>query len=87
MGLVDRVVPRGRSREEAERLARDIARFPAICMRADRRSAYEQWDLPMDAALANEFSRGWEAIEAGETRAGAERFASGRGRGGRYDDI
>jgi enoyl-CoA hydratase len=87
MGLVDRVVPRGRSREEAERLARDIARFPETCMRADRRSAYEQWDLPIDAALANEYERGWTAIEAGETRAGAERFASGHGRGGRFDDI
>jgi enoyl-CoA hydratase len=87
MGLVDRVVPRGRSREEAERLARDIARFPKTCMRADRRSAYEQWDLPIDAALANEYERGWKAIESGETRAGAERFAAGHGRGGRFDDI
>jgi enoyl-CoA hydratase len=81
------LAPRGRSREEAERLARDIARFPKTCMRADRRSAYEQWDLPIDAALANEYERGWKAIESGETSAGAERFAAGHGRGGRFDDI
>jgi enoyl-CoA hydratase len=87
MGLANRVVPRGRARPEAEALAREIARFPEICMRADRRSAYEQWSLPLDAAIANEFERGWAAIDAGETRAGASRFAAGHGRGGRFDDI
>ena len=87
MGLANRVVPRGRAREEAQALAREIARFPEICMRADRRSAYEQWALPLDAALANEYSRGMAAIESGETLAGAQRFAAGHGRGGRFDDL
>ena len=87
MGLANRVVPRGRARAEAEDLAREIARFPEICMRADRRSAYEQWSLPLDQALANEYRLGWAAIESGETRLGATRFASGKGRGGRFDDI
>ena len=87
MGLANRVVPRGRAREEAQALAREIARFPEICMRADRRSAYEQWALPLDAALANEYSRGMAAIESGETLAGARRFAAGHGRGGRFDDL
>ena len=87
MGLANRVVPKGRAREAAEALARDIARFPQICMRADRRSAYEQWDLPYDRALANEYERGMEAIRSGETVAGATRFASGRGRGGSFDDL
>jgi len=87
MGLANRVVPRGRAREEAEALAREIARFPQVCMRADRRSAYEQWSLPLDEAMANEFRCGMAAIESGETRTGAERFASGRGRGGRFDDL
>ena len=87
MGLANRVVPRGRARAEAEALAREIARFPQICMRADRRSAYEQWDLPYDAALANEYRLGMQAIASGETRAGATRFASGRGRGGSFEDL
>jgi enoyl-CoA hydratase len=87
MGLANRVVPRGQARAEAEALAREIARFPQICMRADRRSAYEQWDLPYDVALANEYRRGMEAIASGETRAGATRFAEGHGRGGRFDDL
>ena len=87
MGLANRVVPTGTAREAAEALARDIARFPQICLRADRRSAYEQWDLPYDRALANEFERGMVAIRSGETVAGAKRFASGRGRGGSFDDL
>jgi enoyl-CoA hydratase len=87
MGLANRVVPRGRARAEAEALAREIARFPQICMRADRRSAYEQWDLAYGDALANEYRLGMEAIASGETRAGATRFAQGHGRGGRFDDL
>jgi enoyl-CoA hydratase len=87
MGLANRVVPVGRARPEAEQLAHEIARFPQICMRADRRSAYEQWSLPLDRALANEFACGLAAIESGETLAGATRFASGHGRGGSFEDI
>jgi enoyl-CoA hydratase len=87
MGLANRVVPRGKAREEAQALAREIARFPEICMRADRRSAYEQWSLPLDLALANEYRLGMAAIESGETVKGARRFAAGHGRGGRFDDL
>jgi enoyl-CoA hydratase len=87
MGLANRVVARGESRAAAEALAAEIARFPSICMKADRISAYEQWNMPLDQALANEYRRGWAAIDAGEAVAGATRFASGKGRGGRFDDI
>ena len=87
MGLANRVVANGTARAEAEALAREIARFPEICMKADRRSAYEQWSLPFDEALANEYRRGWAAIASGETQAGAARFAGGKGRGGDFGDI
>jgi enoyl-CoA hydratase len=87
MGLANRVVPTGSARTCAEELAADLARFPSICMQADRMSAYEQWSLPLDEAIANEFRRGWAAIESGETVAGAHAFAGGKGRGGRFDDI
>ena len=87
IGLVNRVVPKGQAREAAEELAKEISRFPPECMRADRRSAYEQWGLSLDLALANEYECGIRAIRAGESLAGAKRFASGRGRGGRFDDI
>jgi enoyl-CoA hydratase len=87
MGFANRVVPRGKAREEAEALAREIARFPQLCMRADRMSAYEQWGRPFHEALVNEFRHGRSVIESGETVSGATRFASGKGRGGRFDDI
>ncbi len=87
MGLANRVVPSGHAREEAEALAAEIARFPNVCMRADRASAYEQAHMPLDQALQNEYRRGWAAIEAGETKLGAQAFASGKGRGGRFDDL
>jgi enoyl-CoA hydratase len=51
-------------------------------MRNDRLSALEQWDLDEDAAARNEAARGRATIESGETRAGAEQFASGGGRHG-----
>lgn len=87
MGLANRVVPKGEARKAAEDLAREIARFPELCMRNDRLSVYEQWDLPYPDAMANEFRRGWEVIQAGETLTGATRFAQGHGRGGSFSDF
>jgi enoyl-CoA hydratase len=63
-------------------LAQQIAAFPQICMRSDRRSAYEQWDLSYEEAMARETELGLVPIRSGETQAGAARFAGGEGRGG-----
>ena len=86
MGLINRVTRKGEARAAAEALAADIARFPQICMRQDRLSAIEQWDLPHQAAMANEFARGRTSLAAGSAD-GAARFAAGKGRGGRFDEI
>ena len=64
-----------------------MSAFPQLCLRNDRQSAYEQWTLPMDAALARETELGMAVIRSGETRAGASRFAGVRGRHGQFDDI
>jgi len=85
MGLANRVVPGGQSREAAERLAAEIAAFPGACMRADRRSAYAQWDLPLAEALKQE-GRWGAPIVAAEGKAGAARFESGAGRHGRFGE-
>jgi enoyl-CoA hydratase len=74
IGLVNRVVPRGTSRDAAEQLAREIAANPQVCMRGDRRSAYEQWEMSLPAALDNELRCGMPALQA-ESLAGARRFA------------
>jgi enoyl-CoA hydratase len=84
MGLVNRVVAQGRAREVAEALALEIARFPQVCMRGDRMSAYEQFGLSFEDAIANEFKHGQTALRA-ETVKGAGRFAGGAGRHGAFD--
>jgi enoyl-CoA hydratase len=83
-GLANRVVEDGTSREEAERLASQIAEFPQICLRHDRLSTYEQGGLEIPAALRNEFLHGMEVVQSGETVGGATRFAKGAGRHGSF---
>lgn len=81
MGLANRVVPKGASRREAEALAREIASMPQTCMRADRMSTYEQFDLSFAEAMRNELRHGLRALE-GEAVQGASRFVEGAGRHG-----
>ena len=82
MGLVNEVVDDGQALARAQALAATIAAFPQACMRADRASAYAQWDLAVDAALRQEGAGGFGVVAA-EGLAGAERFAAGAGRQGR----
>jgi enoyl-CoA hydratase len=84
IGLANRVVEPGTARTEAEKLALQIAGFPQRCLQSDRRSAYEQFDLPFEEALKNEFRLGLATIESGETLEGAGRFAGGAGRHGKF---
>ncbi|MEX6503548.1 crotonase/enoyl-CoA hydratase family protein [Pseudomonas zhanjiangensis] len=84
MGLVNRVVASGTALAAAQQLALEIAGFPQRCLLADRASAYAQWDLPFEQAMANEFRGGLAVVESGETRAGARRFKAGQGRHGRF---
>ncbi len=86
MGLVNRVAPRGQARQVAEALAGELARFPQVCLRQDRLSAYEQFDLTWEQALANEFQHGMISMQAGGV-AGARRFAEGAGRHGSFDQA
>lgn len=87
MGLANRVVDDGQALSAAIELAQQLSRFPQNCLRSDRLSACEQWGMPLEAALANEFARGMEVIDSRETFTGASRFASGKGRHGEFDDI
>jgi enoyl-CoA hydratase len=80
-GLANRVVPRGKALEEAQRLALEIARFPQICMRTDRMSSYRQWGADVESALRFEGIEGERPLLE-EARAGVARFAGGAGRGG-----
>jgi enoyl-CoA hydratase len=87
MGLANRLVEPGQALPVAVELANELARFPQLCLRSDRRSSYEQWGLSLDDALANETRLGREVIRSGETREGAERFAKGAGRHGSFENL
>ena len=84
MGLANRLTEPGRALEEALELAAQLAQFPQRCLRADRRSAHQQWSLSLPEALANELRLGLEVIRSGETAQGAGRFAAGEGRHGSF---
>lgn len=80
IGLVNRVVPPGQSRDAAERLAHELCELPQAAMRADRMSAYLQHDLDLESALQKELELGSRALA--EAVEGATRFAGGAGRHG-----
>src|SRR5436190_2938837 len=77
MGLANRLVPVGTALEAAIALAREIASRPQAALRSDRLSSYEQWSIPLDEALANEYRHGMATLETGELFAGLDRYASG----------
>jgi enoyl-CoA hydratase len=82
MGLVNRVVARGRAREAAEELAHTLAALPWRCLTSDRRATYDGLDLGERAAMAREFELGLATLRSGESVEGARRFAAGAGRHG-----
>ena len=85
MGLVNRLVEPGEALPAAIELAREIRSFPQLCMRNDRRSVINQWNLGMDDALEEETRLGLEVIRSGETQEGARRFTKGAGRHGAFE--
>ncbi|MEZ5559046.1 MAG: crotonase/enoyl-CoA hydratase family protein [Pseudomonadales bacterium] len=87
IGLANRLTEPGQALAAALELAGQLARFPQRCLRADRRSACEQWALGEEQALRNETRLGLEVIRSGETQAGASRFAGGAGRHGDFSEI
>ncbi len=84
IGFADRVAPQGQAVSEAQALARDLARFPQGCLRADHLSA-RMPPADLAAALRREWASA--AIFTAEGRAGAARFAAGKGRGGDFSAI
>ena len=81
IGLANRVVPTGEARAAAEALARELAALPQITMRGDRLSAYEQFGMSLDEAIANELQHGLASM-ASSVVEGARAFAARRTTGG-----
>lgn len=84
MGLANRLTEPGGALAAAVELAHQLAAFPQRCLRSDRESAYRQWGLGLDEALALETELGLAVIRSGETAEGATRFAGGEGRHGAF---
>jgi enoyl-CoA hydratase len=82
MGLANRLSEPGHALADATELAHELARLPQTCLRSDRRSAYEQGGLSIDAAIANEWRLGRATVAAPGFGAGVRRFTSGEGRHG-----
>ncbi|XP_029979771.1 uncharacterized protein LOC115411696 [Sphaeramia orbicularis] len=84
-GLANRVVPNGQALQAALQLAEQISSFPQQCLRADRSSAmYSCYDAPsFIQAMQYEIDNGIPVIQS-ESVAGATRFSSGAGRGGKF---
>ncbi len=80
IGLVDRLVPAGATRQEAEALAHQIASYPQVCMRNDRLSVYESIGVSTEEAMSNEFLRGMNSIATGDMVGGIDRFHRGEHR-------
>ena len=86
IGMCESVVESGGARAAADRMAREIARFPQAAVRADRRSLIETYGLPIREAMRREWVNGVEA-HFQEGAAGAGRFAGGLGRHGDFGRI
>ncbi len=84
LGLANRVVPAGDALGAALELAQQIAAFPQQCLRNDRASVGAQHGLPLRDALAQEFVLGLRTLQSGESVSGAQRFADGVGRHGKF---
>jgi enoyl-CoA hydratase len=86
IGLCEYLTPKGGARAKAEELAREIARFPQVCVRADRRSAIRSHGLTVRDGLIQEWYNGREAVIK-DGVAGASRFREGLGRHGDFKRI
>ncbi len=84
-GLVNRLCDDGEALNEALKLAEQLAKFPQACLRSDRRSMYEQWDLSESEAIKNEIRLGMATVASGEMIFGASAFSDGKGRHGSFE--
>jgi enoyl-CoA hydratase/carnithine racemase len=88
MGLANRVVPKGKSLEEATKIANQLLAFPQLCMNTDRSSCYYSAHnaTSFEDTMRNEFEHGVEVIGV-ESVKGAAMFKEGKGRHGKFDEY
>ena len=85
IGLCEYVVENGKSRDKAEEIAHQIARFPQSCLRADRCSTIRQHGLSVSEGLVQEWNNSLPELSKGGID-GAAQFRNGNGRHGVFND-
>lgn len=78
IGLINRLVKKGQSRLEAEKIAQELSSFPQGSLRSDREALYRGLGLPLQEGLACEFSLGLQTIQTQEPSRGALAFLEKR---------
>ena len=87
MGLANRLCEDVEALATALQLAQALSRLPQRCLRSDRRSAYEQWTLPLDVALLNETRLGREVIASGDLFDGVRGWRTGALKAEDYPNV
>ncbi len=85
LGLVTRVTAKGKSRETAEKLAKQITSYPELAMLSDRHALLSQAGMSEEEALKIEWEAAQEA-QRKEAQVGAKRFSDGAGRHGSFEN-
>jgi len=85
IGLANRVVEKGKSLQEAHKIAEQLLSFPQRCMNVDRASCYYAAynAKSFEDALSNEFDNGVTVLSE-ESIKGAAKFSKGDGRHGLF---
>ncbi len=78
MGLVNEIVPRGKSLERALELARALCELPQGAMRTDKQAAMMGWGRPLEEGLRIEAELGQWAIKSPDLVEGAMAFVEKR---------
>ena len=79
------MVENGKSRDKAEEIAHQIARFPQSCLHADRCSTIRQHGLSVSEGLVQEWNNSLPELRKGGID-GAAQFRNGNGRHGVFND-
>jgi enoyl-CoA hydratase len=86
MGLANEVVPRGMHIRRAIEIGKMLADFPQAAMLNDRQAVYRGLGETIEAGLKIEAELGQQTLDSGESYAGADEFAKGAGRSGKFDE-
>jgi len=81
IGIVNEIVPNGKSLSRSIEIAKEISMYPQITLRNDRNALYSSLDLENKMKIEAQYGK--DVLESGVPFQGAEQFKKGKGRSGR----